>query len=169
VDACEQFLTVEHPSLLRAAFLLTGDRTSAQDLAQETAVRVLMHWRKVQKADSPQSYTRKMMLNVFLGGRRRAWNAEEPHAEPPAPTTESAPYESVDQRDALRRALRALPPRQRAAVVLRHWEDRSEAETALLLGCSVGTVKSLTSRGLAQLRAPVSGGQAHVHEGTPKT
>jgi RNA polymerase sigma-70 factor (sigma-E family) len=169
VDQCEQFLTVEHPSLLRAAFLLTGDRTSAQDLAQEAAVRVVMQWRKVEKADSPQAYARKIMLNVFLGGRRRAWNAEEPHSEPPAQATGSAPYESVDQRDALRRALVALPPRQRAAVVLRHWEDRSEAETATLLGCSVGNVKSLTSRGLAQLRATVTGGEANVHEGTAKT
>lgn len=149
---CEQFVVDEHPALLRAALLLTGDQMAAQDLVQETLVRVLLQWRKVARADSPQAYTRRILLNTFLGGRRRSWHGEVPHDRLPEAPTASA-YDAVDDADLLRRALRALAPRQRAAVVLRHYEGRSEAETAQLLGCSAGTVKSLTSRGLANLRS----------------
>ena len=157
VDACEQFLVREHPGMLRAAFLLTGDQVSAQDLAQETAVRVVVQWRKVARADSPQAYARKVMLHAFLGGRRRAWAREVPHDAPPdEAVVGTSAYEAVDEQDRLSRALMALPPRQRAAVVLRYWEDRSEAETAQLMGCSVGNVKALASRGLAQLRDALS-------------
>lgn len=147
----EDFVRGQSAGLLRAAYLLTGDRTAAQDLAQETLVRVLLHWRKVERADDPTAYTRRVLLNVFLGGRRRAWSGEEPHARPPERATAPA-YDVVDARDQLRRALLTLPPRQRAAVLLRHYEDRSEAETAALMGCSVGNVKALASRGLAVLR-----------------
>jgi RNA polymerase sigma-70 factor (sigma-E family) len=149
VGECEQFLRREYPALARAAWLLTGDRTAAEDLVQETAVRVVLQWRRVARADAPGAYVRRVMLNAFLGGRRRSWHGELPTAELP----ESGRTEERDDREALRRALLALPPRQRAAVVLRHWEDRTEAETAALLGCSTGNVKALTSRGLAALRA----------------
>jgi RNA polymerase sigma-70 factor (sigma-E family) len=149
VGECEQFLQREYPALARAAWLLTGDRTAAEDLVQETAVRIVLQWRRVARADAPAAYVRRVMLNAFLGGRRRSWHAELPTAQVP----ETGRAEEHDDREALRRALLALPPRQRAAVVLRHWEDRTEAETAALLGCSTGNVKALTSRGLAALRA----------------
>ena len=145
-------MTGQQPALLRAAYLLTGSSPAAQDLVQETLVRVLLQWRRVERADVPEAYARRIMLNLFLGARRRAWSGELPHAELPDTATVST-YDDVDARDQLRRALLAMPPRQRAAVVLRHYEDRSEAETAALMGCSVGNVKALTSRGLATLRA----------------
>ena len=148
----EQFVSGQQAALSRAAFLLTGDPVAAQDLVQEALVRVLVQWRKVERADVPEAYVRRILLHVFLSGRRRSWHREQPHAELPEIAGESAGYAAVDDLDALRRALLALPPRQRAAVVLRHYEDRSEAQTAELLGCSVGNVKALTSRGLATLR-----------------
>lgn len=149
---CERFLASEDAGLRRAAFLLTGDRQAAQDLAQETAVRVFVQWRKVARADSPPAYARRIMLNAFLGGQRRRWRGEVSHDAPPDRDTGSSAYDAVDAQDQLRRALFALPPRQRAAVVLRHYEDRTEADTADILQCSVGNVKALTSRGLAALR-----------------
>jgi RNA polymerase sigma-70 factor (sigma-E family) len=159
VGTCEDFVTGQQPALLRAAYLLTGSSPAAQDLVQETLVRVLVQWRRVERADAPEAYARRIMLNVFLGGRRRAWVGELPHGELPETATASA-YDGVDARDALRRALLAMPARQRAAVVLRHYEDRTEAETAALMGCSVGNVKALTSRGLVALRAALLAGDA---------
>jgi RNA polymerase sigma-70 factor (sigma-E family) len=151
----EAFLSAQQAPLTRAAYLLTGDKFTAQDLVQETSVRLLLHWRKVSQADVPEQYARRVLLNTFLSGKRRAWWREFPTAEPP----DSASLEgsAVEDLDLLRRALLALPPRQRAAVVLRHYEDRSENETALLMGCSVGNVKALTSKGLAALRATLRG------------
>jgi RNA polymerase sigma-70 factor (sigma-E family) len=155
VRAREDFVCGQQPALLRAAYLLTGDRSAAQDLVQETLVRVLMHWRRVERADAPEAYVRRVLLNIFLAGRRRAWHGEQPQAALPDLASRPA-YDGVESRDLLRRALLAMPPRQRAAVVLRHYEDRTEAETAALMGCSVGNVKALTSRGLAGLRAALT-------------
>ncbi len=155
VSECERFLLGEHAALTRAAYLLTGDQSAAQDLVQETLVRVIVQWRRVARADQPAAYVHRMMLNAFLSGRRRSWHGELPHAILPDQATGS-PYTAVDEQDVLRRALLTLSPRQRAAVVLRHYEDRSEADTAALMGCSVGTVKSLGSRGLAALRAALA-------------
>jgi RNA polymerase sigma-70 factor (ECF subfamily) len=151
MEDSEAFLRHEHAELTRAAYLLTGDQSSAQDLAQETALRVLGSWSRVAVADSPSAYARRVLLNLFLRGQRRAWRREVPHAAPPE-LSEASRTGDVDTRDVLRRALLSLPPRQRAAVVLRHLEDRSEAQTAALLGVTTGTVKTLTSRGLAALR-----------------
>ena len=152
----DRFLAAQHAPLVRAGFLLTGQQSSAQDLAQETLVRVLLKWRLVRRADDPPAYVRALLVNVFLDGRRRRWHGEVPHdVLPDSGATD--PYQQPDDRDLLRRGLLLLPPRQRAAVVLRHYEQRSEAQTAELLGCSVGTVKSLTSRGLAALRGHLRG------------
>jgi RNA polymerase sigma-70 factor (sigma-E family) len=147
----DAFVVVHYPAMLRAAFLLTGDEGLAQDLAQETSIRIIQKWSKVAAADDPHLYTRRLLLNVFLAGRRRRWHDEIPQAELPEPAVTDE-LDAVAARDALRRALLALPPRQRAAVVLRHYEQLSEAQTAALLGCSVGNVKSLASRGLQRLR-----------------
>lgn len=146
-----EFAAARQSHLLRAAYLLTGDRDAAQDLAQETLVRLLMAWPRVRAADDPFAYSRRTMLNLYLRSRRRRWHGERPQEilpETPAPDD----HARADQRDLLNRALATLPPRQRAAVVLRQFEDLSEAETAHVMRCSTGTVKSLTSRGLAALR-----------------
>lgn len=160
----DTFVAARHGALVRAAYLLTGSQPDAEDLAQEALVRIVGRWRKVVRADDPVAYANRVLLNVFLSGRARRWRGEIPHAELPE-SEGDAGYRRVDDRDGLRRALLALPPRQRAAVVLRHYEQRSEADTATMLGCSVGTVKSLTSRGLATLRAEMSPQQAR--EGAP--
>ena len=157
MSTSDAFLTGQQPGLLRAAYLLTGSSAAAQDLVQETLVRVLVQWRRVERADAPEAYVRRIMLNLFLSDRRRAWSGELPHGElPDGPLPGPTAYDAVDARDLLRRALLAMPQRQRAAVVLRHYEDRSEAETAALMGCSVGNVKALTSRGLDTLRAALA-------------
>lgn len=154
----EAFLSAQHAPLTRAAYLLTGDRTAAQDLVQETSIRLLMNWRKVSQSDVPEQYARRVLLNTFLAGRRRKWCQELPTAN--LPEKAAACGATVEDQDLLRRALLSLPPRQRAAVVLRHYEDRSESETALLMACSVGNVKALTSKGLASLRLALRG---HEH------
>jgi len=150
----DDFARAEHAPLVRYAYLLTGDRESAQDLAQETLVRVLVKWRHVQAAASPTAYARRIMLSLFLKDRRRRWHGEIPTGErSDVPTGPDADTERIHDRDLVVRLLRRLPTRQRAAVLLRHYEQRSEADTAVAMRCSVGTVKSLTSRGLAALRA----------------
>lgn len=164
MDGSEQFVAAEQAALLRAAFLLTGSQEAAEDLVQETLTRVLVHWRRVSRAGSPQAYVRRMLMNVFLRGRQRAWHGEVPYAVLPEQPEES-PYAAADERDLVRRVLLTLPPRQRAAVVLRHYEDRSEAQTAQLMGCSVGTVKSLTSNGLTALRSRLPAPLQEMSEG----
>jgi RNA polymerase sigma-70 factor (sigma-E family) len=151
--ARDAFVASQHPRLLRSARLLTGDAELAADLAQETLVRVLVKWPQVSRARDPQAYISALMLNVFLAGRRRRWNREVPHGQVPDRPWPRNEADAADDRDELRRRLLALPPKQRAAVVLRHYEQLSEADAAAALGCSTGTVKSLTSRGLASLRA----------------
>lgn len=118
-------------------------------------MKVLIDADKVLRADDPVPYARRMLVNAFLARRRRRFNRDFVTDTPPdRPQPES---DAVADRDVLRRALAGTPPRQRLAVVLRHYEDLSEQRTAELMGCSTGTVKSLTSRGLAALRAHVAG------------
>lgn len=160
-EDAEAYVSAHHRRLLRSAYLLTGRREAAEDLAQETAVRVLVAWPKVSRADDREAYVRRTMLHLYLSGRRRAWTTREvPAAHLEAAATRPA-YDVVDDRDQVLQALRTLPPRQRAAVVLRHYEQLSEAETAAALGCSTGNIKSLTSRGLASLRALLSEESLH--------
>lgn len=149
-------MRAQHAGLVRAAHLLTGQDAAAQDLVQETLVQVLVHWSKVAGADEPAAYLRRTMVNTFLSGRRRRWHREHPHAEPPGAVSTDM-TSGVDDRDLLARALLALPARQRAALVLRYDDDQTEAQTAIALGCAVGTEKSLTSRGLAGLRLQLQG------------
>jgi len=150
-DDAEAYVGASFGRLLQAAYLLTGSQPAAEDLAQETVVRVLVAWSKVARADDRDASVVRIMLHQFLRGRRRRWTGEVPTERLPERSGTSA-YDAVEDRDVVLRALRTLPPRQRAAVVLRHYEHLSEAETAHVLRCSVGTVKSQTSRGLATLR-----------------
>lgn len=116
-------------------------------------MKVLVKWPQVSRANDPAAYASAMLTNVFLAGRRRLWHREVPSGDLPDRARTDTGAGRADDRDDLRRRLLALPPRQRAAVVLRHYEQLTEADTARALGCSAGTVKSLTSRGLASLRA----------------
>lgn len=136
--------------LLRAAFLLCPGE--AEDLVQDVLVKVLLEGRRVLDADHPQAYARRMLVNVFLSRRRRRASTEVLVERPPDRLDARSADDAIADRDLLRRALAGLPPRQRLAVVLRHYEDLSEQAAAQAMGCSTGTVKSLTSRGLAGLR-----------------
>ncbi|WP_329117241.1 SigE family RNA polymerase sigma factor [Streptomyces sp. NBC_01353] len=147
------FVESAYASLLRTARLLTGDPHAAEDLVQAALVRVYLRWGGSARWDSPQAYARKVVVNLYATWRRRRW-----HTEVVRPGSDSAPdtHDMADGADArleLARALAALPRAQRAVVVLRFYEDLSVEQTAELLGCSPGTVKSRTNRALERLRA----------------
>src|SRR5215213_8154728 len=150
-DQFRSFVDAQSRALLRMAFLLTGDRGHAEDLMQTALYKTYLHWWRVMRYDRPEAYVRKVMVNE----QRRSWRrarAEDLTAEPPERGTPDGTA-AVAERDELTALLRRLPARTRAVVVLRYWEDQSEADTADILGCSVGTVKKLASTGLARLRA----------------
>jgi RNA polymerase sigma-70 factor (ECF subfamily) len=149
-----EFVRGASSSLHRTAYLLTGSRESAQDAVQTALTRVYLAWDRHEQWDNPTAYARQVVVNVVLTGQRRKWTGELPHAELSDRVFGSTADRSGDvvERDALRRALDALPVRQRTAVVLRHYLDLSEAQTAAEMGTPVGTIKSLTARGLEALR-----------------
>ncbi|HZQ59557.1 MAG TPA: SigE family RNA polymerase sigma factor [Acidimicrobiales bacterium] len=140
-------------ALLRLAFLLTGDTHTAEDLVQSSLVKVMGRWDSITAGGDPHAYVRAVLLHTALRWRKRRWSGERPSEVLPERADEADGAGAVVARERLRRALQALPPRQRAAVVLRHYEDLTEADAARALGCSVGTVKSQTARGLERLRA----------------
>jgi RNA polymerase sigma-70 factor (sigma-E family) len=149
-DDFEEFVSTRYLRLVRTAYLLSGDHALAEDLVQATLAKTYLAWARVRR-ESADRYVHRILVNSHVSVRRRRWWREQPTESVELAGTD--PYREVDDRDALRRVLRSLPGRQRAAVVLRFYEDLSEADTAEVLGCSVGTVKSLTSRGLSRLRA----------------
>ncbi|WP_137993982.1 SigE family RNA polymerase sigma factor [Streptomyces vilmorinianum] len=147
------FAESAYASLLRTARLLTGDPHAAEDLVQAALVKVYLRWGGSARWDSPQAYARKVVVNLYATWRRRRW-----HTEVVRPENDSAPdahdmAAGADARLELARALASLPRAQRAVVVLRFYEDLSVEQTAELLGCSPGTVKSRTNRALERLRA----------------
>jgi RNA polymerase sigma-70 factor (sigma-E family) len=140
------------PSAGRLAYLLTGDRELAEDLVHDAFIKTVGRWERIRNPEAFDAYLRRTIINLTRSHHRRrlverrylrAWASEPETADPQGETSLDLP---------LRRALLSLPPRQRAAVVLRYHEDLSEAQTAELMVVSVGTVKSLTSRGMAKLR-----------------
>ncbi len=148
------------PRLKRLAFLLTGDLHEAEDLLQTAYAKVYPRWSRIATYDSPEAYMHRVMVNQRTSWWRRArgreWSTGDV-PETPWRSGDAVESESVVETQALLGALRRLPERQRTAVVLRHWCDLSEAETAEAMTCSVGTVKSSTARGLAHLRAALAG------------
>lgn len=152
-DGFRDFVAARSPALVRTGWMLTGDEASAQDLVQTALVKTWSRWDQVRSKDAPEAYVRKVMLSTFLSWRRRRWTGERPTAVLPEQADGADEYAAADLRAGVRAALATLPPRQRATLVLRFVEDRTEAQTAGLLGCSVGTVKSQTAKALASLRA----------------
>jgi RNA polymerase sigma-70 factor (sigma-E family) len=138
-------------TLHRTAFLLCGDWQIAEDLVQESLARAALHWRRIERVSEPDAYVRRILINQARQRFRRRSAYEWPAERLPESGIGDG-AEARARRDALMTALSALPARQRAAVVLRYFEQLSEAETADALGCSVGTVKSQTSRALVTLR-----------------
>jgi RNA polymerase sigma-70 factor (sigma-E family) len=141
--------------LRRTAYRLCGDWHGAQDLVQTALVLLYRHWRRASAAASLDAYVRRILVNAYLEDRRRWWSRRvEPRAEPAVPPTAEP---AVDSRLDLLAALAALPPGQRAVLVLRYWEGLDVAETAEALGCRPGTVKSQTSHAIAALRRSLPG------------
>ena len=138
-------------SLLRTAYLLTGDRHTAEDLVQTAFAKLYLSWDKVQSRDSIDGYVRRILVNEHNSLWRRAWKRRE-HATDELPEGHHLDHYDGGARRELWELVQTLPRRARAVVVLRYYEELSEAETADALGISVGTVKSQTSRALAALR-----------------
>ncbi|HZB51782.1 MAG TPA: SigE family RNA polymerase sigma factor [Mycobacteriales bacterium] len=157
-DDFRDFVLARTPALLGTAYALTGDRGLAEDLVQTALLKTYRHWRTVRDAEHPEAYVRRMLVNQQLSWwrRRRVAESGRPLPDRAGPDRPSA----VEDRDELWRALRQLPPRTRAVLVLRYWEDLPEAEVADILGCSVGSVKSQASRGLHRLRGVLVAGRA---------
>jgi RNA polymerase sigma-70 factor (sigma-E family) len=147
----ERFITERADALMRTAVLLTGRREAAQDLLQTALERLLRHWRTL--SGDPEAYLRRTLYNLAADGYRRQGRLQRKLALLRAGAEQGPdPIAAVDLRDALVRLLLQLPPRQRTVLVLRYWEQLSEAETAAVLGWPEGTVKSAMSRGLRRLR-----------------
>lgn len=149
----EQFTEFFHASwtsLYRTAYLLLGDHAEAEDLVQTSLAKTYASWHRVREIDAATGYARTVLVNTASSWfRKRSWRNERPSAQLP-----DAGYEDADgtDRPTVIAALETLPPRQRAVVVLRFYEDLSVAQVAAALGCSDGTVKSQTSDALAKLR-----------------
>jgi RNA polymerase sigma-70 factor (sigma-E family) len=148
----EEFVAARGPRLLRVAWLLTGDAHLAEDLLQTVLARVWPQWGRIAD-ENPEAYVRKALVHTHASWWRRKWRGEVPHGDNlPDRAAAADPFSDVDLEQSLSVAVRALPVRQRAVVVLRYFEDLSVAETAEVLGCSEGTVKSQASKALRALR-----------------
>lgn len=153
-----QFMTARWPGLVRLAYGLTGDRWLAEDIAQAALASAYAAWWRVRRADDPDAYVRRILINAShrrFRRRRVAEQAHEPRQFANSPLADAAvadPAELIGERSALLAAVRELPTRQRAIVLLRYWDDLSDAQVAAVLGCAPGTVRSQASRALAKLR-----------------
>lgn len=168
-EGFEDWVRASSPRLRRLAYLLTGNLDHADDLLQSAYAKLLPRWHRVSAYDSPEAYVHRVMVNLRTSWWRRSRNREWSTDEIPEPSWRAGtPSEgdAVVESQVLLAALRSLPERQRAAVVLRHWCDLSEADTAAAMSCSVGAVKSNASRGLARLRAALD--QTQDTSGTRK-
>ncbi|MFD9002034.1 SigE family RNA polymerase sigma factor [Streptomyces sp. NPDC059582] len=153
----EAFAQASQRRLYRTAYLLCGDPDIARDLTQTTLAKLFQHWRRASAADHIEAYARTVLTRTYLAERRRHLRDLLAHSRPdprPAP-------DHTDLRVTLMSALAGLPPRARAIVVLRYWEDQSVESVAELLKCSESTVKSQCSRSLTKLRAQL--GEAHIY------
>ncbi|GAA2376208.1 SigE family RNA polymerase sigma factor [Dactylosporangium salmoneum] len=150
-----EFVALRSKALLRTAYLLAGDWATAEDLLQIALTKTFLAWKRLGHIEAVEPYARRVLVNTSTSWWRRRWHGERPTEVLPEGAAADQLEESLE-RDAMWRHVRALPNRQRAVLVLRYYEDQSEAETARLLGVSVGTVKSQTSRALATLRERLS-------------
>lgn len=151
-EAFRAYVAARSPALLRTAYLLTGSRADAEDLLQTALAKTYLAWDRIREREALDGYVRRVMVNTQTSWWRRRKVAEFATDELPETTAGRDSGDDLALHDALWRALGGLPTRQRATVVLRYYEDLSEAETAAVLGVSVGTVKSTTSRALMKLR-----------------
>ncbi len=146
-----EFVAARSAALLRTAYLLAGDWATAEDLLQTALTKTYLAWKRLGEIEAVEPYARRVLVNTATSWWRRRWHGERPTEVLP----ERAAPDQIDEqleRDALWRHVKALPARQRAVLVLRFYEDLTEAQTAALLDISTGTVKSQTSRALNTLR-----------------
>lgn len=148
-----EFAEAARGRLRRTAYLLCGDWDQASDHVQEGLIRVYVAWPRLKRAGREHAYARKAVVSAFLDHVRRKSSTEVPSEPDHDRPSGQDVAESVAVRAALMSALARLPSRQRACVVLRYFDDLSVADTAAVLGCSEGTVKSQTSRALVSLRS----------------
>lgn len=152
-EAYVALISARWAALHRTAFLLTGGQPDADELLQDTLTKAYAAWTKVSRADDAAAYLHRMLVNEFLSHRRRAsWGRERLGLPTRDPAQDSHEPTTIDRIE-LGAALRQLPPRQRAVIVLRYYQDWTEAQTAAALGCAVGTVKSQAAAALKTLRA----------------
>jgi|SRR4051812_25746472 len=159
----DAFVVGRSPALLRSAYLLVQDEGLAEDLLQTALTKAWFAWRRIE---DPEAYVRRIMVTTSASWWRRRWQRETPTDDPERPTPRFGPDEPPDDAQDLWVALGRLPKRQRAVVVLRYLEDRSQEDTAYLMGCSVGTVKSQCSKALAKLRSDGALAANVVEEGS---
>jgi RNA polymerase sigma-70 factor (sigma-E family) len=153
-DGFTEFVAARSATLLRSAWLLTGDSGKAEDLLQTVLAAAWPRWSRITGGDCPEAYVRRALFTTYLSWRRRRWRFEVPEASVPAGArTADGLADGCADRDIVRRALAGLSPQQRAVVVLRYMEDQSVEQTADILGCSAATVKVQAGRALARLRA----------------
>ena len=156
-DSFTEYATARWAALERAAYLMVGDVGLAQDLVQEVLIKTYVAWPRLRDPASAEAYTRKAITTTAINWfRRRAWS-ERP-SDPPPDSPAPGHADGVEDRAWLWQCLLRLPVRQRVAIVLRYYEDLSEAATAEAMNCAVGTVKSQVSAGLAKLRELVGDG-----------
>lgn len=156
-----EFMVGRWPWLVRLAYALTGDWGHAEDLAQTAFAKALVSWPRLRRADDPDAYLRRILLNANHSRFRKRRVPETGAAPEEQAMTVSDGTAELDQRSVLVAALMELPPRQRAVVALRYWDGLTETQTAAILGCSAGTVRSQASRALAKLRM-----SPHLHDGS---
>ncbi len=145
-----EFVAARSAALHRVAYLMVGEHALAQDLLQESLTKTYVAWSRLREVRNAEAYTRRVITTTAISWRRKKSWHETPHEE--LPDLVSTAPEDTDTRTWVWEALQQLPPRQRAAVVLRYYEDLTEAQTAAAMGCAVGTVKSQVSAALRTLR-----------------
>ena len=149
--AFAQFVDYRSRALLRTAYLLVGDHGLAQDLLQEALTKTYVAWGRLRDPANAEAYARQVLVTTAISWRRRRSFHESPRAEVPEDPRPDSPH-GIAERDAVWRELQALPARQRAAIVLRFYEDLTDAQAAEVMGCAAGTVSSQVSQGLRRLR-----------------
>ncbi|UPK74511.1 SigE family RNA polymerase sigma factor [Nocardioidaceae bacterium SCSIO 66511] len=152
-DEFDAFILAAWPRLFRTAYALTGNRADAEDMLQSAFAKAYANWRKVRRAGSPEAYVHRIVANETVTAWRRRWRHVERSSAAPPDAVAPGHAEAVSDRATLWEAIQALPPRQRAVVVLRYYEDLSEKDIAAVLGIAPGTVKSQASHGIKALRS----------------
>ena len=164
----DKFVATHVDDLLRTAYLIVWDEGEAEDLVQECLLKVARRWPRIRRMEQPRAYTRRMLVNLALdGARSRTRRRLELEHEVPASLFAVDPLPGLEVRAELLQAFGQLNERQRAVLVLRYFNDLTEAQVAEVLGCSPGTVKSSASRGLARLREALQ--PVPLHKGSTET